>query len=79
MVVRPAMKTLQGRYVEAKPGQSGATAGLLTDGSADSNSPKALEASFPNYVEQLAMAKQLVNQDPKQVAKVVKTWVSNNG
>ena len=79
LIVKPAMKTLQGRYVEAKPGQSGGTAGLLTDGSVDSGSSKALDGSFPNYVEQLAMAKQLVNQDPKQVAKVVKTWVSNNG
>ena len=78
MIIKPAMKTLQGRYIEAKPGQN-KPAGLITDGSTSPDSPKALESSFPNYVEQLAMAKQLVNQDPKQVAKVVKSWVSNNG
>lgn len=78
MVVRPAMKTLQGRVAESKSGQE-KPVGLLTDGSTDTDSPLVLENSFPNYVEQLAMAKQLVNQDPKQVAKVVKTWVSNNG
>ena len=78
MVVKPAMKTLQGRYVEAKPGQ-GKPVGLLPDSSVDTDSPQALQPSFPNYVEQLAMAKQLVNQDPKQVAKVVKSWVANNG
>ena len=32
----------------------------------------------PNYVEQLALAKQLAAQDPRQVAKVVKSWVSGN-
>ena len=79
MVVKPAMKTLQGRYVEAKPGQGKPATALLADGSVGSDATKALDTSFPNYVEQLAMAKQLVNQDPKQVAKVVKGWVSNNG
>lgn len=78
LIVKPAMKTLQGRYVEAKPGQANQI-NVLADGTVDAESPRTLQSSFPNYVEQLAMAKQLVSQDPKQVAKVVKTWVANNG
>jgi flagellar biosynthesis/type III secretory pathway M-ring protein FliF/YscJ len=35
--------------------------------------------SYPNYVQQLAMAKELVSQDPKQVAKIVKNWVTPSG
>ena len=78
-VVKPAMKTLQGRHVAAKPGNEANQLTALTDGGIASESPRALASDYPNYVEQLAMAKQLVSQDPKQVAKVVKTWVSNNG
>ena len=78
-VVKPAMKTLQGRHVNAKPGNEANQLAALTEGGVASESPRALVSDYPNYVEQLAMAKQLVSQDPKQVAKVVKTWVSNNG
>ena len=77
-VVRPAMKTLQGKVVEAKSGDANQV-NALTDNSGEGNTPQALQSSYPNYVEQLAMAKQLVSQDPKQVAKVVKTWVADNG
>lgn len=77
-VVRPAMKTLQGKVVEAKSGGANQV-NALTDSSSENDAPQALQSSYPNYVEQLAMAKQLVSQDPKQVAKVVKTWVADNG
>ena len=83
MVVRPAMKTLQSKHVSISSGDAiktgeiqneigGATA-MLT------NSSAAHGTNYPNYVQQLAMAKELVAQDPKQVAKIVKTWVAPDG
>ena len=77
-VVKPAMRTLQGRVVSSK--SAGATQiDVIADESGDTGQASAPALNYPNYVEQLAMAKQLANQDPKQVAKVVKTWVSDNG
>jgi flagellar M-ring protein FliF len=84
-VVKPTMKTLQGRLAES--GVNSGSQLLALENSdvsgnasiSDSTVQKAVSNSQPNYVEQLAMAKQLVGQDSKQVAKVVKNWVSNNG
>ncbi len=83
-VVKPTMKTLQGRLVES--GSDGNNQLLALENSdvsgtnkAGTNSQPSLTNQHPNYVEQLAMAKQLVGQDSKQVAKVVKNWVSDNG
>ena len=83
MVVRPAMKTLQNKHSSISTG--GATNSGELQGDAGgavamlSNSPAALATSHPNYVQQLAMAKELVAQDPKQVAKIVKNWVTPDG
>lgn len=84
-IVRPTMKTLRGRYVEVRPGNNNNQLEVLS--TQDNNNPALANGQqdnkqvleYPNYVEQLAMAKQLVSQDPQQVAKVVKTWVANNG
>lgn len=84
-IVRPTMKTLRGRYIEASPSNANQLevlsaqdgGGLMSDQRINSSGAKSLQ--YPNYVEQLAMAKQLVSKDPQQVAKVVKTWVGNNG
>lgn len=84
-VIKPAMKTLQHRLIESG---GGATDKQLPspadqhkiDGIQVNRDNQVLSKNdHPNYVEQLAMAKQLVNQDSKQVAKVVKNWVSGNG
>lgn len=79
-IVKPTMKTLRGKHVEFQPGNA-QNVNLLADNSSgsgkESERNKALE--HPNYVEQLAMAKQLVSQDSRQVAKVVKNWVAENG
>ena len=80
MVVRPAMKTLQGRAVGSK--RKGVNNELESDTlSLSGGQALGLPAGgkhVPNYVEQLALAKQLASQDPRQVAKVVKTWVAGN-
>jgi flagellar M-ring protein FliF len=85
-IVRPTMKTLRGRYMEVRPGsnqlevlsgQDNANAAFASDQRMSNQAAQA--PGHPNYVEQLAMAKKLVSQDPQQVAKVVKTWVANNG
>ena len=84
-VVKPTMKTLQGRLVESGGNSSNQLLALENSdisGNADGSGvgrQNSLTNSHPNYVEQLAMAKQLVGQDSKQVAKVVKNWVADNG
>lgn len=82
-VVRPAMKNViqtQGTLIKNR------TAGALP-GDASLPPAAALPAGAPTggsvaalgYDEKLAVAKGAVAQDPKQVAQVVKTWVSNDG
>ena len=83
-VVKPTMKTLQGRLIESGANADGQLLALENSdisnaNASDSESPNSLTNDHPNYVEQLAMAKQLVGQDSRQVAKVVKNWVADNG
>jgi flagellar M-ring protein FliF len=84
-VVKPTMKTLQGRLVDSGSNSSNQLLALenseisANSGSSESNPQKIMSNSSPNYVEQLAMAKKLVGQDSRQVAKVVKNWVADNG
>lgn len=85
-IVKPTMKTLQGRFVESTAAPNAALpAPASSQGSVNEvvgnnhETLKAMGVEYPNYVEQLAMAKQLVEQDPKQVAKIVKNWVTDNG
>ena len=82
MFVRPAMKTLMGKHTEVSGGEnaSSSSQAILNE----SSEQMALAApgsvgAYPNYVQQLAMAKELVAQDPKQVAKIVKNWVAPSG
>ncbi len=85
-IVKPTMKTIQGKFVETSASSNAALpAPASSQGSVSEvignnhGTLKALGVEYPNYVEQLAMAKQLVEQDPKQVAKIVKNWVTDNG
>ena len=81
MFVRPALKTLLSKHESL----SGNTPAQLTAGGGSTQSDTGIamlpnaagsnEGAYPNYVQQLAMAKELVAQDPKQVAKIVKNWV----
>ena len=83
MVVRPAMKTLQYKHVSITGGQSTQRPELQADGKEATallpNTTTGSTTNYPNYVQQLAMAKELVAQDPKQVAKIVKNWVTPDG
>ncbi len=86
-VVKPTMKTLQSRLIAS--GSDNSTNKQLPSpddrdeivsiGNASGGQQNSLTTSHPNYVEQLAMAKQLVGQDSRSVAKVVKNWVADNG
>lgn len=79
MVVRPAMKTLQNKHISISSNGNEKAGELQHDASGAALLPNATggqAANYPNYVQQLAMAKELVAQDPKQVAKIVKTWVA---
>lgn len=84
-VVKPTMKTLQGRLIESGANSESQLLAIENSdnssnaSSSDSGTQNSLTNEHPNYVEQLAMAKQLVGQDSRQVAKVVKNWVSDNG
>ncbi len=80
MFVRPAMKTLMGKH-NSSAGKSNSQSQPLLDGSTEGGEMVSAGAAgnYPNYVQQLAMAKELVSQDPKQVAKIVKNWVAPSG
>jgi flagellar M-ring protein FliF len=84
-VVKPTMKTLQGRLIASGDSSSNQLLAIENSdvsgnsGSSNAGSQASLTNKHPNYVEQLAMAKQLVGQDSRQVAKVVKNWVADNG
>ncbi|MGH1538263.1 MAG: flagellar basal-body MS-ring/collar protein FliF [Gammaproteobacteria bacterium] len=80
MFVRPAMKTLMSKHNTAANTSSSASSQALLEGSAgETAASTAAIGNYPNYVQQLAMAKELVSQDPKQVAKIVKNWVAPSG
>ena len=79
MFVRPAMKTLMGKHNAPKHNKDNSAQPLLEGGSGENALAVGTTANYPNYVQQLAMAKELVSQDPKQVAKIVKSWVAPNG
>ena len=82
MVVRPAMKTLQNKHVSITGGPSKQIPELQANGNevtALLPNTSAGSTNHPNYVQQLAMAKELVAQDPRQVAKLVKNWVVPDG
>ena len=83
MVVRPAMKTLQNKHISISSGGVTQAQELQNEGSGTvamlPNASANAATNYPNYVQQLAMAKELVAQDPKQVAKIVKNWVTPDG
>ncbi len=79
MFVRPAMKALMGKQNSATGKSNSASQPLLEGSSGDVAIAAATAGNYPNYVQQLAMAKELVSQDPKQVAKIVKNWVTPSG
>ncbi|QMU60402.1 MAG: flagellar M-ring protein FliF [Gammaproteobacteria bacterium] len=79
MFVRPAMKALMSKHNSATGGSSSASQPLLEGSSGEVAIAAAAAGNYPNYVQQLAMAKELVSQDPKQVAKIVKNWVAPSG
>jgi flagellar M-ring protein FliF len=79
MFVRPAMKTLMGKHNPSKSKSYSNTQSQLEGGSDTAAITSGMAGQYPNYVQQLAMAKELVSQDPKQVAKIVKSWVAPSG
>ena len=79
MFVRPAMKALMGKHNSHAGKSNSESQPLLDGGSGEVVVAAGAAGSYPNYVQQLAMAKELVSQDPKQVAKIVKNWVAPSG
>ena len=79
MFVKPAMKTLMGKHKALPSNSDQSEQPLLEGGGGDTALAAGGAVNYPNYVQQLAMAKELVSQDPKQVAKIVKSWVAPDG
>ena len=79
MFVRPTMKTLMGKHKSAASNSKSESQRLLEGSNGQMALTSSTAGAYPNYVQQLAMAKELVSQDPKQVAKVVKNWVAPSG
>jgi len=75
-VLRPLLKTLMAppRRV-ALGGEAPLQAELLGDQLSLGGSAK----TSPPYEQKLAIARGAVNQDPKRVAQVVKTWLGEDG
>lgn len=79
MFVKPAMKSLSGKNNSAGNKSKNDSGALLESNTGISSISSNSAGNYPNYVQQLAMAKELVAQDPKQVAKIVKNWVAPSG
>ena len=71
MVVRPLVKGLLAQSREAPVAAAQAEAIRVQMAQAGANPPLA-------YEQQLAQARTMVNQDPKRVAQVVKSWVATD-
>ena len=71
MVVRPLVKGLLAQSREAPDAAAQAEAIRVQMAQAGANPPLA-------YEQQLAQARTMVNQDPKRVAQVVKSWVATD-
>ncbi len=81
MFVKPAIKSLSGKNTSAGGKSTNDSGTMLENNTAPNTTAMSsnVAGAYPNYVQQLAMAKELVSQDPKQVAKIVKNWVAPSG
>jgi flagellar M-ring protein FliF len=79
MFVKPAIKSLSSKNNTSGAKSNNESGALLENSSGAGSTVSNSIGSYPNYVQQLAMAKELVSQDPKQVAKIVKNWVTPSG
>ena len=79
MFVKPAIKSLSSKSNASGVKSNNESGALLENNAGAATAVSNQIGSYPNYVQQLAMAKELVSQDPKQVAKIVKNWVTPSG
>ena len=78
LVLRPLMKSLTHKPVEAKASLDEST-DLAGDKLSLSDKSAAENKLPPSFEQQLAAARALVGQDPKRAAQVVKDWVAADG
>ena len=85
MVLKPVMKSLAEKGVEAKNSQNSqqilAVQGQIAAQAqgADPQTAALTNQTESKYEEQLTIAKNMVGQDPGRVAQVVRNWVSTDG
>ncbi len=82
-VLRPLVRTLIGpaRAALSAPGSPGLSAPAASgDAALAAPASRAVAANVqpPAYEQQVSSARALVNQDPKRVAQVVRTWVASD-
>ena len=81
LVVRPAMRALSAKHVASlpAPGSSTTESDVADDRLMLSGSGTAAQLTGPqSYEEQINTARAMAAEDPKRVAKVVKTWVNED-
>ena len=85
-VLRPLMRTLMEPITvqalddpEMRPQLAGAVAGDVESGAASMNAAPEHEVREAPYERQLKAARDVVQQDPKRVAQLMRTWVGNDG
>ncbi|MCI5103107.1 MAG: hypothetical protein MRY60_04930, partial [Algiphilus sp.] len=84
--LRPLMRTLMEPITvqalddpEMRPQLAGAVAGDVESGAASMNAAPEHEVREAPYERQLKAARDVVQQDPKRVAQLMRTWVGNDG
>ena len=78
-IVRPLVRSLTASPRLAAPAMPALAMATTADASADGEGARlAAPASPIAYEQQIAQARSLVAQDPKRVARVVKTWVGKD-
>ncbi len=81
-VLKPTMGALatRGSRLEVLPGQGGLEGGQVSAGGAQLSGPtRLLGQAAGNYEQDLEAARNMVANDPKRVAQVVKVWVGEDG
>lgn len=82
-VLRPIMRSLADRGQQDQHAMVAAATAAAAADNQDVLAGPGGQGALPNpaqaYEEQMGTARNLVNQDPKRVAQVVKTWVNEDG
>lgn len=81
-IIKPAFRPLQpfksDEHASEHAAGAGLTEGLHAEGTAAEQPPANYAPAIPPYEQNLNIARQIAQQDPKIVASVIKDWVNGN-